>query len=149
MLGNIAVPHPKVIEVGSFLSTFGAGLQSLTGAPRLLQSIAKDETIPFLKPIAVLSKSNEPTRALFTTLAICQLAVLIGNVDAVAPLLSMFFLMCYCFVNVACALLTLLKTPNWRPSFKFYHWLVATTNNNNIYSQLSWLYLNKILMGPI
>ena len=31
----------------------------------------------------------------------------------------MFFLMCYCFVNVACALLTLLKTPNWRPSFKY------------------------------
>ena len=85
--GNIAVPHPKVIEVGSFLSTFGAGLQSLTGAPRLLQSIAKDETIPFLKPMAVLSKSNEPTRALFVTLSICQLAVLIGNVDAVAPLL--------------------------------------------------------------
>ena len=87
VLGNIAVPHPKVIEVGSFLSTFGAGLQSLTGAPRLLQSIAKDETIPFLKPMAVLSKSNEPTRALFVTLGICQLAVLIGNVDAVAPLL--------------------------------------------------------------
>ena len=87
VLGNIAVPHPKVIEVGSFLSTFGAGLQSLTGAPRLLQSIAKDETIPFLKPLSVLSKSNEPTRALFVTLSICQLAVLIGNVDAVAPLL--------------------------------------------------------------
>ena len=32
VLGNIAVPHPKVIEVGSFLSTFGAGLQSLTGS---------------------------------------------------------------------------------------------------------------------
>ena len=31
----------QVIEVGSLLSTFGAGLQSLTGAPRLLQSIAK------------------------------------------------------------------------------------------------------------
>ena len=83
----MAWPHPKVIEIGSILSTVGAGLQSLTGAPRLLQSIAKDETIPFLKPMAVLSKSNEPTRALFVTLSICQLAVLIGNVDAVAPLL--------------------------------------------------------------
>ena len=31
----------KVIEIGSLLSTIGAGLQSLTGAPRLLQSIAK------------------------------------------------------------------------------------------------------------
>ena len=36
-MGNIAWPHPKVVEVGSLLSTIGAGLQSLTGAPRLLQ----------------------------------------------------------------------------------------------------------------
>ena len=35
----------QVIEVGSLLSTFGAGLQSLTGAPRLLQSIAKVSTM--------------------------------------------------------------------------------------------------------
>ncbi len=45
-----------------------------------------------------------------------------GNVDEIAPLLSMFFLMCYGFVNLACALQTLLRTPNWRPRFKFYHW---------------------------
>ena len=37
VVGNIAWPHPKVVEVGSLLSTIGAGLQSLTGAPRLLQ----------------------------------------------------------------------------------------------------------------
>lgn len=33
-----------------------------------------------------------------------------------------FFLMCYLFVNLACAVQTLLRTPNWRPRFKFYHW---------------------------
>lgn len=33
-----------------------------------------------------------------------------------------FFLMCYMFVNLACAVQTLLRTPNWRPRFKFYHW---------------------------
>ena len=36
--------------------------------------------------------------------------------------LSMFFLMCYGFVNLACALQSLLKTPMWRPQFKYYHW---------------------------
>lgn len=35
---------------------------------------------------------------------------------------SRFFLMCYLFVNLACALQTLLRTPNWRPRFKYYHW---------------------------
>ena len=46
----------------------------------------------------------------------------VGNVDEIAPLLSMFFLMCYGFVNLACALQTLLRTPNWRPRFRYYHW---------------------------
>lgn len=49
----------------------------------------------------------------------------IGNVDILAPLLSMFFLMCYGFVNLACAVQTLLRTPNWRPRFKFYHWSLS------------------------
>ena len=87
IVGNVAFPHPKVIEIGSLLSTIGAGLQSLTGAPRLLQSIAKDGIIPFLEPMSVVSKSNEPTRALLVTICLCQIAVLIGNVDAIAPLL--------------------------------------------------------------
>jgi len=125
VIGNVAWPHPKVIEIGSLLSTIGAGLQSLTGAPRLLQSIAKDGIIPFLEPVAVVSSRNEPVRALMLTICICQIAVLIGNVDAIAPLLSMFFLMCYMFVNLACALQTLLRTPNWRPRFKYYHWSLS------------------------
>lgn len=37
VVANIAWPNEWVILIGSFLSTLGAGLQSLTGAPRLLQ----------------------------------------------------------------------------------------------------------------
>jgi len=122
VVANIAWPDQSVILVGSFLSTLGAGLQSLTGAPRLLQAIAKDGIVPFLAPFAVSSARGEPTRALILTVLICQCGILLGNVDYLAPLLSMFFLMCYGFVNLACALQTLLRTPNWRPRFKYYHW---------------------------
>ncbi|XP_034942488.1 solute carrier family 12 member 4 isoform X2 [Chelonus insularis] len=125
VVANIAWPNQWVILIGSFLSTLGAGLQSLTGAPRLLQAIAKDEIIPFLTPFAVSSSRGEPTRALVLTVIICQCGILLGNVDYLAPLLSMFFLMCYGFVNLACALQTLLKTPNWRPRFKYYHWSLS------------------------
>ncbi|KAG8140738.1 hypothetical protein E2320_003404, partial [Naja naja] len=38
---------------------------------------------------------------------------------------SRFFLMCYLFVNLACALQTLLRTPNWRPRFRYYHWILS------------------------
>ncbi|XP_060516403.1 solute carrier family 12 member 4 isoform X2 [Cylas formicarius] len=125
VVANIAWPNQWVILIGSFLSTLGAGLQSLTGAPRLLQAIAKDGIIPFLAPFAISSSRGEPTRALILTLLICECGILLGNVDVLAPLLSMFFLMCYGFVNLACALQTLLRTPNWRPRFKYYHWFLS------------------------
>lgn len=125
VVANIAWPNEWVILIGSFLSTLGAGLQSLTGAPRLLQAIARDGIIPFLAPFATSSSRGEPTRALLLTVVICQCGILLGNVDYLAPLLSMFFLMCYGFVNLACALQTLLRTPNWRPRFKYYHWSLS------------------------
>lgn len=78
-MANMAWPNHWVILIGSFLSTLGAGLQSLTGAPRLLQAIAKDGIIPFLQPFAVSSKRGEPTRALLLTICICQCGILLGE----------------------------------------------------------------------
>lgn len=33
--------------------------------------------------------------------------------------------MCYLFVNLICVLQTILKLPNWRPRFKYYHWTLS------------------------
>uniref|UniRef100_A0A1A8P114 Solute carrier family 12 (Potassium/chloride transporters), member 4 n=1 Tax=Nothobranchius pienaari TaxID=704102 RepID=A0A1A8P114_9TELE len=101
------------------------GLQSLTGAPRLLQAIAKDNIIPFLRVFGHGKTNGEPTWALLLTGLIAELGILIASLDMVAPILSMFFLMCYLFVNLACAVQTLLRTPNWRPRFKYYHWTLS------------------------
>ncbi|XP_048576392.1 solute carrier family 12 member 6 isoform X1 [Nematostella vectensis] len=125
VVANIAWPTKWVILIGSLLSTIGAGMQSLTGAPRLLQAIARDNIIPFLNFFAVGSKSGEPTRALLLTAAISEIGILIANLDSVAPIITMFFLMCYGFVNLACAVQSLLRTPNWRPRFKYYHWFTS------------------------
>ena len=146
-MANLAWPNEWAILIGSFLATSGAGLQSLISAPRLLYAISKDNLVPMLNVFNQLSAKGEPTRALWITLgtacsllslarfhpndshypvpAICEFGVLLGNIDVLAPLLSMFFLMLYGFVNLACALQTLLRTPNWRPRFKFYHWSVS------------------------
>uniref|UniRef100_A0AAQ4R8L2 Solute carrier family 12 member 5b n=1 Tax=Gasterosteus aculeatus aculeatus TaxID=481459 RepID=A0AAQ4R8L2_GASAC len=125
VIGTLAWPSPWVIVFGSFFSTCGAGLQSLTGAPRLLQAIARDGIIPFLRVFGHGKDNGEPTWALLLTGCICEIGIIIASLDAVAPILSMFFLMCYMFVNLACALQTLLRTPNWRPRFKFYHWALS------------------------
>ncbi|XP_077414301.1 solute carrier family 12 member 7-like isoform X2 [Vanacampus margaritifer] len=125
VIGILAWPSPWVIVIGSFFSCCGAGLQSLTGAPRLLQAIARDGIIPFLQIFGHGKANGEPTWALLLTVGICEIGILIASLDAVAPILSMFFLMCYLFVNLACAVQTLLRTPNWRPRFKFYHWTLS------------------------
>ncbi|XP_061093728.1 solute carrier family 12 member 7 isoform X3 [Conger conger] len=125
VIGTLSWPSPWVIVIGSFFSCCGAGLQSLTGAPRLLQAIARDGIVPFLQVFGHGKANGEPTWALLMTAGICEIGILIASLDAVAPILSMFFLMCYLFVNLACAVQTLLRTPNWRPRFKFYHWALS------------------------
>ncbi|MEE6508029.1 hypothetical protein FKM82_018454 [Ascaphus truei] len=125
VIGTLAWPSPWVIVIGSFFSTCGAGLQSLTGAPRLLQAIARDGIVPFLQVFGHGKANGEPTWALLLTAGICEIGILIASLDSVAPILSMFFLMCYMFVNLACAVQTLLRTPNWRPRFKYYHWTLS------------------------
>ena len=61
--------------MGALLSTFGASLQSLVGAPRLLQAIAKDGIIPFLEPLQHVNKHGEPVYAIAVSLVIAEVAI--------------------------------------------------------------------------
>uniref|UniRef100_A0A8R1DN24 Uncharacterized protein n=1 Tax=Caenorhabditis japonica TaxID=281687 RepID=A0A8R1DN24_CAEJA len=118
-------PSPWVLLIGSFLSTFGAALQCLCSAPRLLQAIAKDEVIPILSPFKKVTANNEPFLGLILTTIIAELAILMGGMDTIAAVVDFFFLMCYAFVNIICTLHSLLGAPNWRPRFKYYHWFLS------------------------
>ncbi|VDL78465.1 unnamed protein product [Nippostrongylus brasiliensis] len=125
VVSTLAWPSPWVVTVGSFLSTFGAALQCLCSAPRLLQSIAKDDVIPVLAPFARVTANNEPLLGLLLTTLIAEMAILLGAVDKIAEVLDFFFLMCYAFVNLIAFLHSILKVPNWRPRFKYFHWLLS------------------------
>ncbi|GMS86665.1 hypothetical protein PENTCL1PPCAC_8840, partial [Pristionchus entomophagus] len=125
VVAALSWPTPWIVTIGSFLSTFGAALQCLCSAPRLLQSIAKDDVIPALAPFARVTKSNEPFLGLLFTAFIAECAILLGEVDAIAEVLDFFFLMCYASVNLICFLHSILKAPNWRPRFKYYHWSLS------------------------
>ncbi|GMT24173.1 hypothetical protein PFISCL1PPCAC_15470 [Pristionchus fissidentatus] len=125
VVANLAWPSPWVLLIGSFLSTFGAALQCLCSAPRLLQSIAKDDVIPILSPFKKVTANNEPFLGLVITTVIAECAILLGAMDNIAAVVDFFFLMCYAFVNLVCALHSLLGAPNWRPRFKYYHWLAS------------------------
>lgn len=120
----VAWPVPAIIYVGIILSTLGAALQSLTGAPRLLAAIANDDILPVLKYFKT-ADGGEPHLATLFTAFICIGCVVIGNLDLITPTITMFFLLCYAGVNLSCFLLDLLDAPSWRPRWKFHHWSLS------------------------
>eukprot|EP01059_Diplonema_ambulator_P036315 TRINITY_DN9010_c0_g1_i2.p1 TRINITY_DN9010_c0_g1~~TRINITY_DN9010_c0_g1_i2.p1 ORF type:complete len:967 (+),score=314.34 TRINITY_DN9010_c0_g1_i2:51-2951(+) len=119
-----AWPHKVVVNLGIIMSCVGAGLQSLTGAPRLLSAIALDGTMPILAPFAA-SGASEPTKAVWLTWFIASLPCLAGNLDAITPIITMFFLLMYATVNLSCFLMTVLRAPGWRPTWKYFSWATA------------------------
>ncbi|XP_071736400.1 cation-chloride cotransporter 1-like isoform X1 [Rutidosis leptorrhynchoides] len=121
LTATIAWPSSTIIYVGIILSTLGAALQSLTGAPRLLAAIANDNILPVLNYFKVPDNSEPHIATLFTAF-LCIGCVVIGNLDLISPTITMFYLLCYAGVNLSCFLLDLLDAPSWRPRWKFHHW---------------------------
>lgn len=109
-------PSEYVVLSGVIISCCSQVLQCLITAPRILNQIAKDHLITWMKPLSVLSKRGEPARALLATYVLSAGLVLIGSVDILAPMVTISFLVCYGFLNLACLLLTALRTPTWRPT---------------------------------
>jgi len=68
-----------------------------------------------LLPVGATSRRGVPLRALALTYIFAVLLVLIGDLNFVAFLLSMCFLMAYAFMNFTCFSLTWLKSTAWRP----------------------------------
>lgn len=124
LTATLAWPKAWVVQVGIILSTLGAALQSLTGAPRLLAAIANDDILPVLKYFKA-PDGTEPYVATLFTMFITAGFVVIGNLDLITPVITMFFLMCYGGVNLSCLLLDLLDAPSWRPRWKFHHWSLS------------------------
>lgn len=124
LTAEVAWPVPAIVYVGIILSTLGAALQSLTGAPRLLAAIANDDILPVLKYFKA-SDGGEPHLATLFTAFICIGCVVIGNLDLITPTITMFFLLCYAGVNLSCFLLDLLDAPSWRPRWRFHHWSLS------------------------
>lgn len=114
---------PPLILAGLWAATLSSALASLVAAPRTLQALAKDRVMP-----RFLAKghgpSNEPRFALALSVAISVVCVWLGDLNVIAPLISMFFLATYGAVNLVAALERWTGNPTYRPTFKV-HWLVS------------------------
>lgn len=88
---RLAWPVKQLIYIGMMMSTLGAGLQSLAGAPRLLAAIAHHNILPPLKIFAP-EPGTEPRKAVILCAFLSCCCVMIGSLNAVAPFITIWFL---------------------------------------------------------
>lgn len=117
---------PSLIYAGVICATLSSALGSMMGAPRILQAFARDNVFRHLRWFGHGSgKLGEPRRAIIATFLIAQIGVLLGDLDTVAPVITMFFLMTYGTVNLACFYEGFSKNPSFRPTFRLNRWYIA------------------------
>ena len=130
IMAKIAVGGMIVIPLGLAASTFSSALGSIMVAPRTLQALALDKTFPSQKLNSWLaiatSKDNEPKNASIVTTAIALIFVALGDVNAVASIISMFFMVTYGSLCLISFLNHFGSSPSYRPSFKS-RWYISLT----------------------
>ncbi len=113
----------NAILIGVWGATLSSAVGSILGAPRVLQALARDGVIPnAFRFLGQGSGPNDvPRVGTAFTLAIALTTVMLGNLNVVAPILTMFFLTTYGVLNVSAGLERFLGNPSYRPKFRV-HW---------------------------
>ena len=114
---------PALIYLGLWAATLSSALASLMAAPRTLQALANDGVLP-----QMLGKTHgplkEPRVGLIVSFLIALFCVGLGELDLIAPIISMFFLATYGMTNGVAFLEAVVSNPSYRPSFKS-HWIFS------------------------
>lgn len=106
-----------LIFAGVFGATLSSALGSILTAPRTLQALAIDGLAPRLLGRGS-GPNDEPRIGIVVTFLLSQTGILLGSLDAIAPILTMFFLATYGVTNLAFGLQQWSGNPSFRPSFR-------------------------------
>jgi len=108
---------PAVLA-GLLGATFSSGLASLVGAPRILHALADSGVLPGIRWLAERTPEGEPRNAVIFTSVVVLLALLLRDLNTVAPLITMFFLITYAMINVVVFVEQSLGLISFRPLFR-------------------------------
>ncbi len=114
---------PVLILVGVWAATLSSALGSVVAAPRVLQALANDRVAPRWMA-GQLGSPTEPRTAVLLTTIIAVAVIWLGDLDFVAPVISMFFLNTYGITNLGAAVEQIVGNPSYRPRFKI-HWSLS------------------------
>ena len=122
VMKQIAILGPFIIPLGLAASTISSAIGSVMVAPRTMQALARDKAFPGRRINLWLSRGkgdiNEPFNASILTILIATIFVALGNVNAVAEIISMFFMITYGSLCLISFLFHFGADPSYRPVFR-------------------------------
>ncbi len=111
-----------LIDAGVIAATLSSAMASFLGGPRILQSLAVDRVFPFIVPFAKgAGPMNNPRRAVLLTTGIALATIGLGQLNLVAQVVSMFFLISYGLLNYATFYEARAASPSFRPRFRWFN----------------------------
>ena len=121
VMSDIAIWGP-IIPIGLACAAISSALGSIIIAPRTLQALAKDKIFPSSKIDFWLAKqkkeNNEPLNGTIVTCIIAFFFVYVGDINNVARIISMFFMVTYGAICLISFLEHFSGDPSYRPAFK-------------------------------
>jgi amino acid transporter len=127
VMARIALWGP-MIYIGLAAATLSSAIGSILVAPRTLQALGGDRILPYPKLNDWLTQGvgveNEPRNATLITGGLALVIILLGNVNFVAGLISMFFMVTYGAICAISFLEHFAANPSYRPSFRS-RWYVS------------------------
>ncbi|MGC6509735.1 MAG: amino acid permease [Myxococcota bacterium] len=109
---------PWFMQFAILCATASSALATLVGAPRIIQAVAMDESIPMSKWLKERANDGEPRNATFLTAGIALLALSLRDLNSIAPLITICFLCTYAMINGVVVIEQGLGLVNFRPRIR-------------------------------
>ncbi|XP_056421493.1 solute carrier family 12 member 9-like isoform X1 [Hyla sarda] len=114
---------PPLVTIGICCSTLSASMSNLIGASRILYALAKDELFgKLLIPAKKTSQGGNPWMSVIMSWFLVQMVLFAGKLNTIAAIVTIFFLLVYTAVGLACLALEWASAPNFRPTFRYFTW---------------------------
>jgi solute carrier family 12 (sodium/potassium/chloride transporter), member 2 len=113
---------PLLVTGGVMAATLSSAIGSLMAAPRTLQALGIDAVVPRFFGRGV-GKTSEPLLATGIALGLALMAILLGSLNQVAEVLTMFFLTTYAVLNLSAGMEQMVNNPSFRPAVRIPWWV--------------------------
>ena len=123
---NVVIKYsffPPLVIAGVLGATASSALASIIGSSRILFAMGQHRVLPKGEWIEFQNKGGQPRNAMIVTGVMIFVSMLLRDLNAVAPLVTMFFLITYAMLNIVVIIEQRLGLISFRPKFTV-HWLI-------------------------